>query len=302
MSTFGPIFSVFFLLFIGVLLRRGGILKQTDTHVINSLIIYATVPALAFGIFYGQKLSWTLAVIVVVGNLVNILSLAIARAVAIPLKLERPQTGAFMISSTYGNTTFMGIPVVASAFNSDPSALVVAMIFSELAMSLPVYTMGLWLACRYGGSHAHFKDIISPKRLPAIPAMALGVLLTPFVIPDFVLDSLQKLGSCTLALAMISVGLMLSLKSFHGRTAPIAIAAIMKLFLMPAIMWAALTLCGVTGVARQVTVLQAAMPNSIIAGVMAARGGSDGPFVAASTALTTIVSMATIPLVLAILK
>jgi len=302
METFSPVLSVFLLLFAGVLLRKLNVLQQSDGRVINSIIIYATVPALAFGIFYGQKLSWTLALVVAAGNAANVVSLLIARQAARALGLSRPRTGAFMMAASFGNTTFMGIPVVDAAFRGDPQALVVAMIYSELAMSLPVYTLGLWLASKYGGSHASIRDVLSPRRLPAIPAMALGALLTPLAIPEAVTGALERLGACTLPLAMISVGLMLSARSFEGSRGPILVAAAMKLFCMPVIMYAILTLFGVHGLARQVTLLQAGMPVSIIAGVMAARGGSDGPFVAAVTLVTTLGSVVSLPLLLTIIR
>lgn len=302
METAGPVLSIFLLLAAGVVLRAVHVLKQGDTQVINAIIIYATVPALAFGIFYGQGLSWTLLVVVLAGNAANVISLLCSRQAARLLKLSRPQTGAFMIASTFGNTTFMGIPVIEASFGGSAEALVVAMIFSELSVSLPVYTIGLWLATKYGGTHVHLKHILSPRQLPAIPAMALGLALTPLALPAPVLTAVDRLGACTLPLAMISVGLMLTARSFRGNQVPLALASILKLFCMPVLMYAILTLCGIRGLARDVAVLQAGMPNSIIGGVMAARGGSDGPFVASATLITTLASIITIPLTLAILR
>lgn len=302
MSTVGSIASVFLLLFVGALLKKLKALRSDDTLVINSLIIYATVPALAFGILYGQKLTVELLVIVLAGNAANIVALLVARGVGGALRLSRPQLGAFMMAATFGNTTFMGIPVVEAAFHGNRQALLVAMVYSELAMSLPVYTLGMWLAARYGGGQARLREILAPGRLPALPAMAAGVLLTPFALPEAALESLERLGACTLPLAMISVGLMLSGRSFRGNQLPIAAAAALKLLCMPVIMYAILTLVHIDGVPRQTVVLQGGMPVSIIAGVMAARGGSDGPFVASVTLVTTLASMATLPLILSIIQ
>jgi len=304
MSAFAPIVSTFLLLLVGFLLRRTRVLRQEDTGVINAVIICATVPALAFTIMVGQHLTWASAGVIAAGNIANCVSLCISWALARLLKLGRPQMGAFMIAATFGNTTFMGIPVVEAAFHGDRQAMLYAIMYGELAMSLPVYTLGLWVASRFGGSHTKIHELLSPKRLPTLPAMIAGVALSALgiAVPLMLMDAIKRLGACTLPLSMISVGLMLSARSFRGNGFLIILVSVLKLFCMPAIVYAILTLFGVGGLARQVVTLQAAMPNSIVSGIMTARGGSDAPFVASATLITTLASLGTLPLILTLLK
>ena len=302
METFGPVLSIFLLLFVGYALRKGGVLRQSDSQVVNAVIIYGTVPALAFGIFYGRHVSWEMLVVVIGGNVAVCVNLFLSRQVARLLKLTRPRTGAFMLASSYGNTTFLGLPVVAAAFANDPQALVAALMFSELAVSLPVYTVGLLISSKYGGAPVRLKEAFHPGRLPAIPAIIAGLLLSPVPIPKPLMDSIGRLGSATVPLAMISVGLMLSARSFRGNEAPIAVAGLLKAVCLPLLVYAILTLCGIHGQVRQVCVLQAAMPTSIISGVIAARGGSDGPLVASSTLVLTLLAIGTLPLTVMLIR
>ncbi|MCC6485742.1 MAG: AEC family transporter [Armatimonadetes bacterium] len=302
MATVAPIFSTFLLLLVGFALRKGRILKQGETDTLNAVIIFATVPALAFTIMYGQKLSWSAAAVVVGGNLANLVSLAVAWSIARALKLSRPRTGAFMIAATFGNTTFMGIPIIAAAFHGSKHALLYGIVYGELAMSLPVYTLGLWVASHFGGAQAHMRELLSIKRLPAIPALFAGLVLSGVTVPGALMDVIKSLGACTLPLSMISVGVMLSGRSFRGNGALIVCTGILKLFCMPLIVYAILTLFGVGGLTRQVATLQAAMPNSIISNIMTVQGGSDGNLVSSATLATTIASVATLPLVLMALR
>lgn len=298
MAAIIPILSTFLLLLVGFALRKGRVLEQDETRTLNAVIIFVTVPALAFTIMYGQTLNWSAGAVVVAGNLANFVSLGMAWGVAKALRLNRPRTGAFMIGATFGNTTFMGIPVIAAAFHGSKQALLHGIVYGELAMSLPVYTLGLWVASQFGGVHTHARELLSIKRLPAIPALVAGLVLSGIALPGALMDVVKSLGACTLPLSMISVGVMLSGRSFKGNELTIAVLAVMKLFCMPVIVYAILTLFGVGGLARQVATLQAAMPNSIISNIMTARGGSDGALVSSATLVTTLASIATLPLVL----
>lgn len=302
METFGPVLSIFLLIFVGAALRRANLLRQSDAQVVNTVIIYATVPALAFGICYGRKLTWEIGAVVLLGLAALLINLVASRGVARLLKLNRPQTGAFMVMSSFGNTTFLGIPVLAAAFHNSPQALLIGIIYSEFATALPVYTLGLWIASKYGGTHARIHDLFSPKRLPAIPAMAAGLLLSSAALPKPFLDATHYLGAATIPLAMISVGLMLSARSFKGNEWPIVLAGVLKLVCLPAMLYAILTVCGIQGISRQTVVLQAGMPTSVIASVMTARGGSDGPLVASGTLVLTLASLITIPIVVTLIR
>lgn len=75
----------------------------------------------------------------------------------------------------------------------------------------------------------------------------------------------------------------------------------MKLAALPLAAWACVRLLGLSGVEAGVLVLWAALPTASSAYILAVRMGGDGPSVATQITVGTVVSMATIPLWMAIL-
>ena len=74
------------------------------------------------------------------------------------------------------------------------------------------------------------------------------------------------------------------------------------MIVLPLLVSAALSLVGVTGVVRQVTILESAVPTAVLTGIIAGRYGANEEFVASAIFVTTLMSVVLLPAVLILVK
>lgn len=110
---------------------------------------------------------------------------------------------------------------------------------------------------------------------------------------------LTRIGSAALALGLMSVGAGLRIGGLGTGRPLLAWIAATKLLLAPAAALIAGRWIGLTPAAMSALMVFAVVPPSAASYVLATRMGGDGPFVAATITLCTLVSVVTMPLWLA---
>ena len=81
----------------------------------------------------------------------------------------------------------------------------------------------------------------------------------------------------------------------------LGVAALMRLIVSPALAFLFASLVGLAGIARDVTVLQSAMPTAVITTILATEFDSDPPFAALCVLATTLLSLPTLTILLNLL-
>jgi predicted permease len=302
LNVIGTVLSIFLLLFIGYAAKKVRLLRAEDADVLNTLVIYLTIPPFIFNAVYSYRepLPLSLAKVPVIGFVTILLVLTLAYALGRALRLDRRMLGGMIVACGFGNTGFLGYPVVLAAFGSG-GALVTAALYDELAMALPLYTLGVLIIAGFAGERVSRSQLLSVLKLPGIWAIPAALILRPFDLPQPLLTVLRYLGDGTIPLVMISLGLSLSARSLRGVLAPALAVCVLKLAVLPFLTYQGLVLGGVTGVASQVTVVEAAMPSAMMSAVLAAKFGSSGTFVCAVIFVSTLLSIVTIPITLLLL-
>jgi len=97
------------------------------------------------------------------------------------------------------------------------------------------------------------------------------------------------------------LGIQLSRASIRGRIKPIVMAAGMRLIVSPVIAVALVALLGLSGLTRQVAIVQASMPTAVIAGVLTTEFGGDIDFVTGAILVSTVASTVTLSVILSLL-
>lgn len=109
---------------------------------------------------------------------------------------------AFLVAGMFRNTGNVGIPLMVLAYGSDLLGdIVILFVLSNLMH----FSLGLFLLSRGKNSWEWLRN-------PNIWAALLGVACAPYgyLIPDFVLTSIQMLGQITIPLMLFSLGVRLS--------------------------------------------------------------------------------------------
>lgn len=297
-STLTTVLAIFLLLMAGYLAKKTGALKPGDSTVVNSLVINLTMPAFIFVNTHRKPLVTAMIKAPFLGFAMEMAVVGLTYLIARSLKLDRPTTGAMMLVSAFGNTGFLGYPVTTAAFNGDKHAILTAVLFDEFAMALTLNTIGIAIAACFAGTKFRRESLLEFLKTPLFPATVIALILKDVYIPPLIMTTLNYLAAGTVPLAMISIGLNLSTGSVRQFPTAIGAAMILKMALLPALMYFTLPLMGVTGIVKQVVVLESAMPSAVFTGVVASRYGANGAFAAGAVFLMTMASVLTIPGVL----
>jgi predicted permease len=111
-------------------------------------------------------------------------------------------------------------------------------------------------------------------------ALVLAIVLRPVPFPAPLDAALARVGDTLAPLALISVGLQLRLRALRAQASLLSIGLGYKLVACPAIVFAVLWLLDADlDTTSRVSMIEAAMPPMIGAGIVAAEAGLDAPLV-----------------------
>jgi predicted permease len=291
-NILAPIFIVVALSF--WLDRRLGI----DPASLSRLVIYLFSPALVLQSLSGSNLNGGEAgrlfgVAVVMSFLVAGLAWLVARGQRFSPRME----SAFILSATLINAGNYGIPLNRFAFGAAGESR--AVIF-YVATAFMAYTFGVFIASRGTGSVRH--ALRNVFYVPLMYAAVLGVLFNMLHVklPVPLDRSLNLLSNAAIPAMLVVLGTQLSRASMQGQIRPILMASSLRLIAGPVLAFGLVLLLGMSGYARQVSIVQAGMPTAVATGVLATEFGSDAEFATATILVSTILSMVTLSIILAL--
>lgn len=294
-------------------MRAWGIFKGDEAGLITRIVLTVLLPVFVFsGIKSVQNTDLTIDVLKI--PLVAYLVTGIAGGVAyligrFILRLGRPQMGAFLLTSIFGSTGFIGLPLVNSLYPNpqDPtknSPLILQHAFySELGSLILLVTVGVIVASYYGEKTYNEKPKFNWRILLEIPkngpflGMVLGLLFYTLTIPAPILVTLNFLGQATLPLMMFSLGLTIVWKDIRQYFLPIVFMNAIKLVFVPVLALVLAQVSGLDAPTQGVIMLNAATPAVIICLVYAAQYNLDREFASTAVFSSFFFCLITIPIV-----
>ncbi len=281
---------------VGWLMRRVGLLKRTDAHAINAVIIYAGLLAMIFRAVHGAHIGPDLAIVAGVAWVVFTATALLAWVLTRVLALPRPVAGGFILAAALGNTGYIGYPV-SSALLGD-AGLVRAIFYDVFGTVGALLLVGLFVAQRFGDAQEsqRINPIGEALRFPAVIALAVGLLLQPIAVPDLVSTGIDSLANLVVPLIMISVGISLRPGCIREQAGPLAALGVLRLVLAPIVALGVGTAVLGDPAALSLVVLEAGMPSMMLTLVVGERFGLETDFIAAAILVTTVASVVTLPL------
>lgn len=209
------------------------------------------------------------------------------------------------VSSAFANNVFIGLPLVERTVGSEG---IVAMSIL-LAVHLPLMMIAGVLAMeraeqKTGGRKAEGIIAVSKQvagnlvRNPLIIGLAGGILLqllgTP--VPPLIDGIVAQVAGMAAPAALISLGMTLNKYGMAGNVRIATGISILKLGLMPAVVWAASRLLGLSPEWTAALVLTSSVPTGINAWLIASRFGVGQGLAASVITLSTAVGVVTVSL------
>jgi predicted permease len=288
-----PIFGYFL---IGMALRRLRIATPEHADFLFRIIFLVTLPALVFLSVSQANLTRHTALLPVNGFLINIACASIAATLARFRKLPAEQAGAIVVCAAIINMGF-AFPIILAT--QGPSALAEA-VFFDVGNAIFVATLAWPIAQFYGRKDTtHLLRRISRVLLsPIFIALALAVLtnLASIDSGELVKITLAPLGSATVPLMLIAIGMSFSGFSIHSAGAIIAVAARMLFggVLACLFVW----MFGFQGVTATVVVVSAAAPVGASAAAVAAVSGLNRDLAVNAISISALAGLFTLPALL----
>ena len=300
MNLLGKMAVLFVYMMIGYFCFRRNYLDARASKVISFLVLNFASPALVIsgtinrqGDIPGGLFPTVLAAVCLFGGM-----FAVAFLLPVLLRVPVRQRGVYRLMTIFSNIGFMGFPVVQALYGEE--ALLHTAIF-QIPYNLLIYTYGIYELTRNqkgeNGNGFEWKKMINVGVAAGLLAILLYILR--WDAPGFVRETLSGLGSLTAPLSMIVIGMALARVSLRSLCTDVRLLlfSCIKLLVVPVL---GMLLAGqliADEVLRGVFMVMLATPVGSMTAMLAEQYGGDTDLTGRGVALTTLLSVVTIPIV-----
>ncbi len=233
----------------------------------------------------------------------------IATIVSYILKMTSRMRGAFIHCSMRGNFAYVGLPVILYSFSGsgkENEALALAVIIMTPGIFYQIITSTvIMIANREGTGNGGLlktgKSIISD---PLIVGCAAGLMinLTGHEVPFAIVRTCESLGSMALPFALIGIGATIDLGLLRGAIIPPVIAAVIKTFISPLVMFFIISYFGIelTSMPGKILMLFSACSTAVSSYIITLQYEGDGNLAGSTIILSTFSSLVSLGTVILI--
>jgi hypothetical protein len=268
---------LFLCMLIGMILRRSHRVPENAHVAINAFIINVSLPALTLLQIHSISFNPSLAYAVAMPWLLFAIAIPFFYLASRFLQFTSATTGGLILVAGLGNTSFVGLPMIEAFYGA--AGLSTGIVIDQLGSYLVLSTLGIAVAAMFSSAGSSGESIY--KRVLSFPpliALAVSLVLLPFMYPVWLAAVLHRLGDTLAPLALVSVGMQLRFADLRELRTPLAIGVAFKLLVGPALI--ALLYVGLLradGHVVQVTLFEAAMGPMIGASIVATQHGLNPP-------------------------
>lgn len=303
------ILTIVIMISIGYALTEKGWFNEEISRSFAKLVTNVSLPALMISDLMG---SFTRDKFVSLskGLMAPFLSIAVCYIISVVvskiLKVEKSREGTFQSMFFNSNTIFIGLPVNLALFGdkSVPYVLLYYIANTTFFWTLGVYCISKDTPGEHGSifSKTTIKRIVSPPLLGFITAVIL--ILLKIQLPPFIMNTCKYLGNLTTPLSMIFIGISIHSVKFKELKIDKDVLGVLagRFLVCPLIMFVMLMLMPMPGIMKKVFIMQSAMPVMTNAPIIAKVYGADSKYAAVMVTLSTVLSMITIPIFMAIMS
>lgn len=272
---------------------------DVPVEVLSNLVFNLFAPALVFRTLSTVELSGDTARIAGATLLVLAGSAILSMLVSWARRHDATTRATVALGSSVSNGGNMGLPVALLAFGQ--FGLEVA-VLAFVVGGIWANSAGVMLASMAGGSTTG--ALRAPFTVPALwaAAAALVVNALDLDIPIVVSASASTLGDASIPLMLVVLGLQLRPDIGGEGIGDLAQIATIRLLVGPVLALGAVELLGVQGPAHDTLVVLGAMPTAVFTVVLATQYGARPTLVSRAVILTTVLSVATLTVLISIVR
>ena len=293
----GQVITLFLLIGVGVLCARTHLLDDKAAKALANLVLYIATPAVIIKSCiraFDATLLWGFLTVMAVAAANHLVLMLVAR-----LCFRTPQEGRRQVlrcATVFSNAGYMAIPLQQAILGDEGVFYCAAYII--------VFNVFLWT---YGLMEMSGQRRLSPKQIllnPGIIGVAVGLLLFLFSVPvpAILQDGIGHLAALNTPIPMIIIGFYLAKSdlwaALKDKGGWLCIA--LRLVGMPLLALGGLLLCGVRGNVLTACMICIATPVATACTMFASRFERDPVLSVNLVSLSTLLSVATIPTMVAL--
>ena len=229
---------------------------------------------------------------------VVLLTRAISFGISRTLGLKGKPAAAFLLTAAFMNAGNYGLSLNQFAFGD--LGLALASIYFVVSVMM-TNSLGVYIAASGGGSALQaLKGLAKVPAVYAIP-LAIGFRTLDVIVPTAISRPIELLSVATIPVLLLLLGMQIARAGIPRERKILSVSVAIKLLIAPAIALLISPLFGLEGLARDVGVLQSAMPTAVMTTIIAIEYDAEAAFVTGAVLVTTLLSPFTLTPLMAIL-
>jgi predicted permease len=279
----------------GALLARGMPLGAAFWAGAEKLVYYVLFPPLLFLAINTASFSIGDGAHFVLAGLATFAASVALSFLAKPLLNPPPDVFASCVQTGFRYNSYIGLALSTTLWGPKGVALCALLI----AFCVPIANVAaVYMLARQQDLGVR-RELL---RNPLIIATAAGLAsnLAGITLPEVVTSFFNRLGNASLALGLLCIGAGLKLSATRTAAGTLTYFTLIKLVGVPLIAWAVIVMMPLGPMDAAVLMLFAALPTASSAYILAMRMGGNGAPVAAIVSAQTLLSMLTLPVVVAL--
>lgn len=284
---------MFALMLLGLLLSRRGMITEQGSRDLSNVLLYTVIPCVILRSYMSEFSTEKLRAMGL-SALIAVIAFAASIAVAYLTCGTRHRIENFAVA--FGNAGFIGIPLVTAVFGPEAAFYVVS--FSTFA-NLLQWTYGIVIISGKKETMNLRMVFVNPVFISMVIGMALFVLQP--TLPTVVTGTIGYIADGNTVLAMIILGYYLSKVQLRGLFADVRLYlfSALRLLVVPAVtILVFLPFPFARGEITLITLIAAATPIASSTAIFAQKFDQDYRRAVSYVCLSTILSVATLPLVM----
>ncbi|HJJ94984.1 MAG TPA: AEC family transporter [Methanocorpusculum sp.] len=289
------ILLMFILVLVGFFCRKMNILPQNAVSAISKFLLSICIPAMvisAMQIPFSTSVMGNVGLTLVAALIYYVIGIVFACFLPKMIRAKKEEVGVFRYMIIFGNTMFMGFPVISMIFGQE--ALFYAAIFN-IPFNLLSFSFGIWILKKESGVKFSPRIFLNAAFISTI--VGLVMFLISFTIPEPIGGAIDLIGGMTVPLSLIIIGGYLAnfpIKKIFTNFRQYIVAGV-RLLVVPFATWILCSQFINNSVILGIAVITAAMPAAVNTVMLAETHDAHPNIAAQGVFISTLIGMVTIP-------
>ncbi len=299
MLLFQQMLILFLLMLVGLICYKVKLITDDTCKTLSAVVLNVANPALILSSSMGTETKIRgIALATTLGIACALFAVLIAVAYLVPplLRVDKGDAGVYRTMTIFSNIGFMGFPLVSAAYGKE--AVLYAALFL-LPFNLLIYTYGINAMKQLKAKKEKLRlgKVFNVGVISCFAALALYLFrLEP---PVFISETVNHLSALSAPMSMMVIGASLATLNFKELITDIRLLAFsgVKLLVIPIVLMLIIRQFVAEEMLRGVCLVMLATPVASMSAMLAQQYGGNYMLTTKAIALTTVLSVVTIPIV-----